>query len=134
MKSGTTTDIEQIQKQFEVYKQTVNAKVDTLEAGLERLLIENERLIKLRKSAEIERDACIALAAQLAISAGLSAGAVKGNLAVIDLPSGQVSWEIGENETHLIAGLPSYEKPIEAIEISEKYNRVMNSKITEDHS
>ena len=118
-------EVESLNKEAWDYKNIVLRKLTTLEEDMNRLVAENQRLISLRDSAEVERDACIGLLVQLAVANGIKAG-VKGNLVVVDLKGGQVSWEFAETEAHLFETLPEYQKPIEDMEISEKYRRVMN--------
>lgn len=120
-------EVDRLQQQLQAYTAAVGSKVDSIEDGMERLITENERLIALRQSAEVERDAVVALAAELALAAGMNAGNVDNAIVAIDLPSGQVSWEIASSEAHLIAKLPRYENELENLEISDKYDRVMNS-------
>ena len=106
--------------------QQINEKLDTLENDMERLAAENVRLIRERESTYVELDTCVGLIAQLAVANGLAAGVAKGNTVVIDLPGGQVSWTFAESEAHLFEGLNEYSKPIEEIDVLEKYRRVMN--------
>ena len=106
--------------------QEINQKLDSLEADMNLLVAENARLIQERISAYVERDSCIGLLSQLAVSNGLNAGTLPGNLVVIDLPAGPVSWDFEEAEAHLFAHLPQYQKPLEEIDVMEKYRRVMN--------
>ncbi len=122
--------IEQMLKESFEYKNTVLRKLTTIETDMGRLLDENKRLIDDRESTYVERDTCISLLVKLAIKQGVVAG-LSGNNVVMELKSGQVSWEFADTELHLFEGLPSYEKPIEEISIVEKYSRLMNSGITE---
>jgi hypothetical protein len=103
----------------------LNQKLDRIERNMQLLLAENEKLIILRDSAFVERDACIGLAAQLAVAHGLTVG-VSENTVVLDLTGGQVSWEFGESEAHLFGMLPPYAGQIEELDPVEKYRRVMN--------
>jgi len=119
-------EIEFLNKATWDYKNTVLRKLTSLENDMENLTQENIRLIKLRDSAFVERDACIGLIVQLAVANGIPAG-VKGNIVVVELASGQVSWDFEESEAHLFESLPIYQKTIEDVEIGEKYRRVMNS-------
>jgi hypothetical protein len=120
--------IEQMQKESFEYKNTVLRKLNTLEADMERLVKENERHFTIRESAFVERDTCISLLIKLAVKLGFAAG-VSGNNVVLELKSGQVSWDFAESEIHLLEGLPAYHKPIEEIDMVEKYSRIMNAGI-----
>ena len=93
---------------------------------MQRLVIENTRLIYERESANVERDACVALLLQVAVAHGLKAGVANGNIAVLELPCGQVSWPFEESESHLLSMLPEYQNEIEEMDAPEKYRRVMN--------
>lgn len=119
-------EVERLQKYVQDYSASVNKKVDEIEAGMNELQAENARLLSLRESASVERDACIGLLLQLAISNGYRAGIAPGNIVAVDLPSGQVSWEFGVSEAHLFANLPAYPDAIQELEIAEKYSRIMN--------
>ena len=119
------TEVESLNKEAWDYKNVVLRKLTTLEEDMNRLVTENARLLSLRDSAEVERDACVGLLVQLAVANGIKAG-VKGNQVIVDLKSGQVSWEFAESESHLFENLPEYKNPVEVLEIGEKYRRVMN--------
>lgn len=123
--AATPTEI-QLRQELIDYKNVVLRKLNSLEHDMNRLVAENERLVQARESAYVERDACLGLIAQLAAKCGLTTGVVNGNTVVVDLPSGQVSWDVEASESHLFAELPEYSNPIEEIEIMEKYRRVMN--------
>jgi len=121
--------IEQLQKTAFENKQNVFRKLTALEEDMNRLVEENQRLIALRDSAYFEKDASVSLLVKLAAANGFTAGVVPGNRVVLELKSGQVSWEFEETESHLFEGLPAYSKPVEEIDIVENYRRVMNSGI-----
>ena len=122
--------IEQLQKSAFEYKDSVLRKLTTIEEDMNRLVAENERLITLRDSAYVERDACIGLLVKLAIANGATSGVVPGkNRVVVELKNGQVFWDFEESEDHLFEGLPAYTKPVEEIDMVEKYSRVMNAEI-----
>lgn len=120
--------IEQLQKESFDAKQVVLRKLNTLEEDMERLAKENERLIAMRESSDLERDACISLMVKLANKLGFVVGVVNKNV-VLELKSGQVSWDFEESEAHLFEELPVYTKAIEEIDLVEKYRRVMNAGI-----
>lgn len=120
--------IEQMLKESFDYRGTVLRKLTTLEADMERLVEENQRQIRERESAYMELDTCVSFIAKLATKLGMPAG-VLGNQVVVELNNGQVSWEFAESEAHLFKELPEYKKPIEQIDIVEKYRRVMNAGI-----
>ena len=117
--------IESLNQEAWEYRNIVLRKLTSLETDMNRLVDENARLIAVKDSAYVELDSCVGLIVQLAVANGLKVG-VKANSVVIELASGQVSWEFAESEAHLFEGLPPYQKAIEAIEITEKYRRVMN--------
>ena len=122
--------IEQLQNEALGYKQNVLRKLTTIEEDMGRLIAENENQITLRESAYIERDSCVGLIAKLAVANGAKAGVVPGKpIVVVELSTGQVSWEFAETEDHLFEGLPEYSKPVEEMELMEKYRRVMNAEI-----
>jgi hypothetical protein len=114
-----------LKKQMSDYTASVNAKLGGLEADMEALLAENRRLIDLRESAQVELDLCVALIGRLASKAGLGAGAAGGDTVVVQLPSGQVSWQLSPSQLHALEELPRYPGPVEELEIQEKYKRVM---------
>lgn len=120
--------IEQMQKESYDYRNTVLRKLNELEKDMERLVKENERHYEIRESAFVERDTCISLLVKMAIKLGFAAG-VSGNNVVLELKTGQVSWDFAESEMHLLEGLPAYTKPIEEIDVVEKYSRIMNAGI-----
>ena len=67
---------------------------------------------------------------KLAIANGATSGVVPGkNRVVVELKNGQVFWDFEESEDHLFEGLPAYTKPVEEIDMVEKYSRVMNAEI-----
>lgn len=121
--------IKQLNQEAIDYKNTVLRKLNSLEKDMHRLVAENQRLIQVKNAAYVERDACVGLIAQLALAHGFAVGVVHGNQVVVELPSGQVSWEFEEAEAHLFETLPPYKKSVEDIEVIEKYRRVMNSGI-----
>ena len=118
--------VEQLQNEAAQYRETVLRKLTTIETDMGRLLDENERLIQVREAAFVERDSCIGLLAKIAQKAGLSVGVANSTTLALDLPSGQVAWQFEEAEAHLLECLPVYSKPIEDLEIIEKYTRIMN--------
>ena len=106
--------------------ESLNLRLNELEADMNRLIAENERLIRARESAYVELNACAGLLIKLAVKTGLTAGITQQNIAVLELPSGQVTWEFESDEAHLFEQLPPYEKEIEVIPVIEKYRRIMN--------
>lgn len=105
----------------------INSKLNEIESDMEKLVTENRRLIDARNGVYVELDTCVSLIAKFANKCGYSVGTAPGNIIVIDLPSGQVSWEFGAEEAHLFDTFGPYEKPIEDISAQEKYARVMNA-------
>jgi hypothetical protein len=119
-------EIERLQKFVRDYSATVTQKIDLIDQNRELLEGENQRLLTAKEIMSIERDACVALVAKLALVSGNRAGIGRENAVIVDLPSGQVSWQIQESEAHLVEGLPSYTDQIEEIPLEENYRRVMN--------
>ena len=120
----------------EEYSSKVSKKLDGLEQDMLNLEKENDRLRKINVSTYFERDACIGLIARMALLNGIKVGTGKftdggqsQNRVVIDLPSGQVSWEYLESEAHLFESLPPYNGAIENQTESVTYTRVMNPNI-----
>ena len=125
------SEIERLKNYVADYTSKVNSKVDAIEKDLGHMEAENNALLSSKEIAYVERDACIGLLVQFAVKSGLSAGTAPGNMVIVDLPSGQVSWEYNESESHLFSGLPAYENKIEAMPLEEKYRRVMNPGIND---
>jgi hypothetical protein len=113
--------------------QDFEARLNELEQDLVRLEAENSRLRTNTQSTYFERDACIGLIARMAVRLGLKAGCVQRQTelglerrVVVDLPSGQVSWDYLEAEAHLFEWLPEYPAPVQEQSIQDIYMRVMN--------
>lgn len=127
--SKLVSEVDRLTRFVHNYSNSVSQKLDEIDLERNRLTEENARLAKSNRSAYIERDACIGVMVALAFEKGLRVGTAPGNLVILDLPSGQVSWEIGESESHLFSWLPVYPgvpDSIEGMAIEEKYRRVMN--------
>ncbi len=126
------TEVQRLQNYIRDFTVDVQKRVMELESDMIALENENQRMVKIKNMLAVERDACLGLLAQVANRGGMSVGVVPAKtengpiLVAMDLPSGQVSWEIEPTESHLFAGLDEYLKPIEEITIEEKYSRVMN--------
>lgn len=81
-----------------------------------------------------ERNRCVALIAQMAVQLGLPVGLSDAHepeegfvkVLMLDLPSGQVSWHIPNDELHYFEGLPEYDKPWDKHTTERKYFRVVN--------
>lgn len=119
----------------EDFTKQILARVQTLATDMEALEKENARLRKISESTYFERDACIGLIARLAKLQGMPVGTAlfeQQRRVVVDLPSGQVSWEYLEAEAHLFADLPSYERTLENQTVSEVYSKVMNPNLEEE--
>jgi hypothetical protein len=119
-------EIERLQKFVVDYGDSVTLKLDSLEENRGLLEAENQRLLTAKQMMRLERDACVALLSRIALVQGLSVGAAPAHTAVVELPNGQVSWQIAESESHLLSGLPPYTNPVEELSIEELYSRVMN--------
>lgn len=77
-----------------------------------------------------ERNKCVALLVHLSRELNYHAGigleqSSDHRFAAIDLPTGQVSWYIEEDELPWFAGVPLYDKALEEISEDEKYQRVL---------
>lgn len=95
-----------------------------------------ERLRQQKDDAYKERGQVVALLARLAERWGWRVGMAKHpesdttwdadwrNIVLIDLPTGQVSWHLHDDELSLFAGLPEYTKPWDGHSTPEKYDRV----------
>jgi len=122
-------EVERLKQYIKDYSSTVTQKIDLIENQMTQLVAENTRLIAIRNSAYVERDACLGLISQLAMESGYTSGITTDNTIVVELPSGQVSWVIEKEEVHLFTHLPVYSGTIEEMTIEEKYRRVMNAGI-----
>lgn len=88
-----------------------------------------------------ERNKVVALAAELALACGLEAGLGRDWLAeegwqhviYIDLPHGQVSWHLPDEELFFTRRLPLYRKPYDGHHQEEKYERVLNPGLRISH-
>ena len=122
------SEVERWQEYVLKYNDGINQQLNSIEQDIAQMESENDRLLTLKNSLSVERDACTGLIAQLAHSKGLRVGVAPGNRVVVELPSGQVSWNFEESEAHLFEGLPAWDSTIEIEELSivEKYRRVMN--------
>ena len=125
------SEIERLKLDMTNYTSKIGAKVDAIEKDLGHMEAENSTLRTSKEIAYVERDACIGLLVQFAVKSGISAGTAPGNLVIVDLPSGQVSWEYNESESHLFSELPAYQNKIEDMPLEEKYRRVMNPGIND---
>ncbi len=122
-------EIERMKQYVIDYGTGVARKVDMIEENMQALIAENARLIQVKTALGIERDACVALLSQMASRLGWKTGIALQNQAVVELPSGQVSWTFQEAEAHLFSHLEPYPAAIEEMDITEKYRRVMNPEI-----
>lgn len=126
-------EIDRLNKVISDYKTSVNEKLDIVDNQLLELEAENERLRKAKEITYIELHACVGLIAQMAKALGYKTGVCSdanlGNIVAINLPSGQVSWDFPDSESHLFSNLDAYELPLENLAIEEKYFRVMNPQI-----
>lgn len=112
------------------------AKLKSLEQDMHRLEAENARLRKIADSGYVERDACIGLLARMAVRLGLKTGTAEiqspagtERRVIVDLPSGQVSWDYLDTEAHLFESLPQYGDPVETLAVQDTYARVMNPQL-----
>ncbi len=95
-------------------------------------LIEDIRA--LRKEVYAERNKCIALSARMALKLGLKAGLMDldvydpgwSKVVVIDLPSGQVSWHVPDEELNFFLFLGPYDGKWDGHTTDEKYERVLD--------
>jgi hypothetical protein len=112
------------------YNSSITKQIDSIEANMLLLEAENSRLLMAKSIVYVERDSCIAFLAQLALAKQFRVGTAADHTIVVDLPSGQVSWQFHESEAHLFADFPAYEEAVEELTIQETYRRVMNPGIT----
>lgn len=135
-------EVRRLKKFLAEFNADVDRQLKEIEASMTLLEGENSRLRSVNTSTFFERDACISLLARLASAQGLRAGTCRAqvpevnregkeelqtqNRVVVDLPSGQVSWDFLEEDGHLFAELPPYERPLELQSTREIYTRVMN--------
>ncbi len=138
-------EVERLIKFVKNFSDQVTEKLDGLESQMISLESENERLRRVGNSSHVERDACVGLIAQLALKVGLPVGvgqcpmmepdsngqaiAQLENRVIVDLPSGQVSWDYLDHEAHLFEGLFPYTGVIETQTIQEIYVKVMNPQL-----
>mgnify|MGYP007080469071 CR=1 FL=1 len=108
-------------------------KLSSIEDDLVRLEKDIERLRGIVKSTYFERDASIGLLARMATGLGMKSGRIERTTehgverrVIVDLPSGQVSWEYLEPEAHLFEALPIYEGALEERSVQDTYMTVMN--------
>ena len=89
-----------------------------------------EELIKQKDQAYWERNRLVAILARLYPS-GRAVTDIPGwdaawhNCIYIDLPTGQASWHIHDDEMMQFASLPEYTKPWDGHSIEEKYRRLL---------
>ncbi len=120
-------EIERMRQFLKDYGASVEKRLDEIDAYRQALVEENERLLTVREGALVERDACVGLMLKIAAKSGLKAGVTPDlKQAAVELPAGQVAWEIEPSEAHLFEGLPEYADSIAEREIVEKYRIVMN--------
>lgn len=104
------------QAQDQQAEQAVEQAATTLEKRLEATVSDEHKLV--------------VLAVRLALNAGYHAGigldqATDQRFAAIDLPSGQVWWEMDDNEVTLLDGVPLYDKPLEPLTDDVRWQRVL---------
>ncbi len=119
-------EVERLQRFVLDYGKTVTEKLDRIDETRVQMEAENTRLVRAKEVILTERDMCLGLIAQLAVVQGIKAGVAPHNVLVVELPRGQVSWQLKDSEAHLLAGLPPYVDPIEVLTLQENYSRVMN--------
>lgn len=108
------------------YGMGIEAQLGEIDLSRQALVDENQRLIDVKNSALLERDACLGLMLKLANKNGLKVGRAQGNRVALDLPVGQVVWEYADSEAHLFEELPEYAGDVEIQPLLETYSRVMN--------
>jgi hypothetical protein len=85
-----------------------------------------------------ERNMCVALIMRMALALGLNAGIgidsdeSEWKVAFIDLPSGQVSWHIPQNEIKYFEGVPAYKGEWDSHNTEEKYKRVLTPQLEKE--
>lgn len=121
------SEIERLRKHISDYSESVTQKVMLFEKNMNDMVAENARLVAVKNSMQVERDACLGLVTHFALASGHKVGMTGANTVVLQLRSGQVSWKIDETEAHLFTHLPVYAGTVEELTIEEKYQRVMNA-------
>lgn len=104
------------QTQDQQAEQAVEQAATTLEHRLEDVVSGEHKLV--------------VLAVRLALKTGMHAGigldqATDQRFAAIDLPGGQVWWEISDLVATALDGVPLYDKPLEVLTDDVKYQRVL---------
>ena len=131
------SEVERLTRFVVDFSGEVTSKLETLERDMLTLEAENARLRSVTQSTYFERDACVGLISQMAILLGHPAGTGRFNVAeqngtqaqnrvIVDLPSGQVSWEFLEEDAHLFQSLPQYEGQFVDQTIRDIYSKVMS--------
>ena len=97
-----------------------------------------DSVMESRDSVYKERDMCVALIARMAVALGYKAGLGLHpsdddtwddewrNIVYVDLPSGQISWHIHEDELEHFQSLGQYDGDWDGHSTEEKYRRVLN--------
>src|SRR4051812_32707060 len=67
-------EVERLTKFVKNFSDQVTEKLDAIESDRVRLEEESQRLRKIGRSADIERDACVGLIAKMAIKLGIQVG------------------------------------------------------------
>lgn len=130
-----------LQRALAEFTARVNAQLANVEEGMEKLEQENARLRKVTESTYFERDACVGLISKFAMQLGMPVGTGKfevtqeneggnrslqsQNRVVIDLPTGQVSWDFLDDDAHLFSGLPEYKDSLKYENVRDVYMKVM---------
>lgn len=136
LRNDAQTLLTQFERQH-TYSQELSTRVElrlhAIEQDMELLEKENQRLRKNMISTYFERDACVGLLVRLAVAQGMRAGLAERStehgtekLVILDLPSGQVSWEYMNTEAHLYDWLPPYPEPVLEQDAPSVYMKVMN--------
>jgi hypothetical protein len=118
-------EVARLQRSVDAFSENVNTKLAVLEEDMIKLEGENGRLRSVCESTYFERDACIGLIARMATQMGIPAGTLN-NRVVVDLPSGQVSWDYLDSEAHLFEWLPTYAQSLQEQSVRDIYAKVMN--------
>lgn len=135
-------EVERIGKTMNAFTANVTSRLNELERDMLSLESENARLRSVTQSTYFERDACVGLISKFAVALGLTAGTGRfevvernregndetqaQNRVLVDLPSGQVSWEYLDEDAHLFESLPPYPGAVEPQSIRDIYSKVMN--------
>ncbi len=135
-------ELDRVKVLLDSYTNEVNSKLEVIESDMTLLEKENARLRSVTDSTYFERDACVGLISKMARQIGIPVGTLQQSVevsasdgqasaqleyrVVMDLPSGQVSWDYLASEAHLFEDLPAYANTLEDQTIQQNYSKILN--------